>query len=189
MTFSQTHQWAFECVSKKKKRERKSKQTRGSLTTGFTILLWAQLDLLSVLAILLICLISQSEALRLTSIAKNSTPTTYLIQCPLHLSLRPPAFCAAWFSASVCGPHMEPAAFQAAKITAEEENSSLPGIHIVAALQRDRLRQISSRRLKDWIWLSCMEEGYSLLPLLPLPLFLLLSDEGEAWNDEEESKN
>lgn len=74
------------------------------------------------------------------------------------------------------GPHIEPAAFQAAKITVEEENSTMPGIHIVAELQRDRLRQISSWRLKDWIWLSRLEEAYSLLPL---PLFLHVSDEEE----------
>lgn len=48
------------------------------------------------------------------------------------------------FSAQISGQYNEPAASQAAEITAEEANSSLPGIHIVAALQRDRLRQISS---------------------------------------------
>lgn len=47
-------------------------------------------------------------------------------------------------SPQISGPNDVPAASQAAEITAEEANSSSPGIHIVAALQWDRLRQISS---------------------------------------------
>lgn len=65
------------------------------------------------------------------------------------------------FSAQISGQNNEPAASQAAEITAEEANSSLPGIHIVAALQRDRLRQISSWRLEGWIWWSHMASGNS----------------------------
>ena len=47
-------------------------------------------------------------------------------------------------SPQISGQCNEPAAPQAAEITVEEANSSPPGIHIVAALQWDGLRQISS---------------------------------------------
>ena len=67
----------------------------------------------------------------------------------------------------------------------EEANSSLPGIHIVAVLQWDRLRQISSWLLEGWIWWSLMALGN--LSLLPLPLFLHLSQLRAA--DEKKKKS
>lgn len=40
-------------------------------------------------------------------------------------------------------------------------NSSLSGIHVGAALHWDRLRQISSMTLEDWIWWTHKASGYS----------------------------
>lgn len=77
----------------------------------------------------------------------------------------------------ISGQHNEPAAPSAAEITVEEANSSLPGIHIVAALQWDGLRQISSWRLEGWIWWSHKESGDSSLPLSPSLHLSLLSRE------------
>lgn len=68
----------------------------------------------------------------LTSSSLSSPPPL----CPLASDI--------CFSPHISGQSNEPAAPQAAEITVEEAKSSLPGIHIVAALQWDRLRQISS---------------------------------------------
>lgn len=51
----------------------------------------------------------------------------------------------------ISGQRNEPAAPRAAEMAVEEANSSRPGVHIVAPLQWDRLRQISSRRLEGGI--------------------------------------
>lgn len=95
------------------------------------------------------------KVLRLTSTARSPIQATpllphFLFTVPSTSAL-PSRLSERCFSPQISGQYNEPAAPQAAEIRAEEANSSLPGIHIVAALQWDGLRQISSRRRKGWI--------------------------------------
>lgn len=118
---------------------KRAKQTRGRVNTGFSVQPLTSSSYLSPRSLGIIEFTFAREANKHCEKMdpSNSTSSSLSSALPSRLS----EHC---LSPQISGQCNEPAAPQAAEITVEEANSSLPGIHIVAALQWDGLRQISS---------------------------------------------
>lgn len=143
-TFNQAHGRTYAQVG-----EQKSKQTQGGWSAGLPIhpLPASSLTffLPSAWALSRICFNSEKGGVRSqiwASLTHTAPSTSAVPSCLGEHGVAPPK----------CGQYNEPAAAQAAEIMVEEAKSFQPGIHIVAALQWDRSRQISSWWEEGRIW-------------------------------------